>query len=214
MTWKLFIRFNRTLKTYGARFISQPKLILASSSPYRCELLQRLGVDFSCIVPEVDETRGQNEDGPAIALRLAKAKAMAVAAVHSQAVVIGSDQVLTNAGEILGKPGNHDNARIQLRKMSGNTAIFSTGLCVHNPELKQTESGVVDYKVTFRELTECEIDRYLYAEEPYDCAGSFKSEKLGISLVHHMQGDDPTALVGLPLIELSRMLRNAGFQLP
>jgi len=202
------------LKTYGASGILQPKLILASSSPYRCELLQRLGVDFSCIVPDVDETCEQNEDGHAIALRLARAKALAVAAGHPQAVVIGSDQVLTSAGEIMGKPGNHDNARVQLRKMSGNTAIFSTGLCVLNPELNQTESGVVDYEVTFRDLTDAEIDRYLDAEKPYDCAGSFKSEKLGITLVHHMQGDDPTALVGLPLIELSRMLRNAGFQLP
>ncbi|MCG8324453.1 MAG: Maf family nucleotide pyrophosphatase [Thiotrichales bacterium] len=194
--------------------MAQPDLILASASPYRQQLLRRLGLPFSCVVSGVDESAQPAEVAHALVERLAMAKARAVAVDHPQAVIIGSDQVLSCGGEILGKPGNHARAGEQLRKMSGQMAVFSTGICVLDPRTGSAQADVIDVEVLFRKLDNDEIERYLLAEQPYDCAGSFKSEQLGISLTAGIRGDDPTALVGLPLVRLSEMLRDLGYRLP
>lgn len=194
--------------------ISQPPLILASSSPYRRELLSRLKLEFSTISPEVDETPLDGEMADELVQRLAKSKVMKIAETHPQHCIIGSDQVMSCQGETLGKPGNHARAKQQLEKMSGHNVNFSTGLSLYYPDRKNTVESVVHFEVTFRSLGSEEIERYLQAEQPYDCAGSFKSEQLGITLSSAMQGSDPTALIGLPLIELSRLLRDAGYLLP
>ena len=188
-------------------------VILGSSSRYRKELLARLRIPFEVFAPEVDETPMAGETPKALALRLALAKAQAVAQQHPNAVVIGSDQVADLDGTPLGKPGNHRNAVVQLQKMRGKTVVFQTALsvvCLANG-YERTELAAVSVK--FRNLTDAEIEAYLLAEEPYDCAGSAKSEGLGIALLDAIDNDDPTALIGLPLIRTCQLLREAGVKL-
>ncbi|WP_374342410.1 Maf family nucleotide pyrophosphatase [Azonexus sp.] len=186
------------------------KLILASTSPYRRELLGRLGLPFDIANPRVDETPLPGEAPESLALRLAEAKARAVAADHPDALIIGSDQVATVDGEIYGKPGSHDNAVAQLRTLSGRTVNFFTALCVLDARSGEADVRGVPTLVGFRELTDNEIENYLRREPAYNCAGSAKSEGLGVALLSSMRGDDPTALVGLPLIALCDMLRRHG----
>jgi len=195
--------------------LSLPRtLVLGSTSRYRRELLQRLQVPFTVTAPEVDETPHSGEAPRALALRLALAKAHAVAAQHPDAVVIGSDQVADLAGHALGKPGTHERAVAQLRLMSGHTVVFQTALAVVCQATGFEQVDLAPVEVRFRTLSDDEIERYLRAEQPYDCAGSAKSEGLGISLLDAIVSDDPTALVGLPLIRTCRMLRAAGLTLP
>lgn len=185
-------------------------LVLGSTSPYRRELLSRLNLRFETAVPEVDESPRPNEPPLELACRLALAKARAVAAQFPQAVVIGSDQVADLAGEPLGKPGNHEKAVAQLRQMRGRTVIFHTAVAVVCAATGFEKLEVAPVRVTFRNLSDAEIESYLQAEQPYDCAGSARSEGLGIALLESIESDDPTALVGLPLIRTCRMIRAAG----
>ena len=189
-------------------------LILASSSPYRKALLERLALPFQSCSPEVDESPLASEEPRQLTLRLSKAKALAVAEQFGSHLIIGSDQVAECNNDILCKPGNFDNARQQLQQQSGNSIVFHTGLCVLNSVSGQCELDVVTTTVHFRQLSDQEIERYLHKERPYDCAGSFKSEDMGISLLNGMDGTDPSALIGLPLIRLCEMLRRQGMQLP
>jgi len=189
-------------------------LVLGSTSRYRRELLQRLGLPFTVAAPDVDETPLQGEAPRALALRLALAKAHAVAAQHPDAVVIGSDQVADLRGQPLGKPGTHERASAQLQRMSGETVVFQTAVAVVCAATGFEQVDLAPVEVRFRTLTGDEIERYLRIEQPYDCAGSAKSEGLGISLLDAIHSDDPTALVGLPLIRTCRMLRAAGLTLP
>ena len=189
-------------------------LVLASTSRYRRELLQRLGLDFTVQAPEVDETPAASEAPRALALRLALAKAQAVAAMHPEAVVIGSDQVADLAGEPLGKPGTHARATLQLQRMRGQRVVFQTAVAVVCQATGFAQVDLAPVEVQFRALNDHEIERYLLAEQPYDCAGSAKSEGLGISLLDAIHNDDPTALIGLPLIRTCRLLRAAGLVLP
>jgi len=188
-------------------------LVLGSTSVYRRELLSRLKLPFTVEAPQVDETPLPAEPPRALALRLAEAKARAVAQRHPQAVVIGSDQVADLAGEPLGKPGNHANAVAQLQRMSGREVIFQTALSVVCQESGFAQHDLAPVRVRFRSLQRDEIEAYLRAEEPYDCAGSARSEGLGIALLEAIDSDDPTALVGLPLIRTCRMLRAAGLRI-
>ncbi|MEJ2621346.1 MAG: Maf family nucleotide pyrophosphatase [Candidatus Thiodiazotropha sp.] len=185
-------------------------LVLASSSPFRRELLSRLGMGFSTCSPAVDESRREDEQAEALVLRLSQQKAMAVAKTHPKALIIGSDQVATIGGMILGKPGNHENAVSQLTTASGRKVTFYTGLCLYNSQTGQSQTCCEPFHVHFRTLSQSEIENYLLKEQPYNCAGSFKSEGLGISLFESMQGEDPNALIGLPLIRLTTMLRKEG----
>jgi len=189
------------------------KLILGSTSVYRRELLGRLNVPFSVESPHVDETPLPGEHPAALAQRLALAKAKAVAARFPDCVVIGSDQVADLDGLALGKPGTHDRAVAQLRQMSGKTVVFQTALAVVCLETGFCDQSLAPVNVRFRTLEDVEIENYLQLEQPYDCAGSAKSEGLGIALLDAIDSDDPTALIGLPLIRTSRMLRAAGIQL-
>jgi len=189
------------------------KLILGSTSPYRRELLSRLRIPFEVVSPDVDETPYPSETPQQLACRLAMAKARAVAAMHPASVVIGSDQVADLDGEPLGKPQAHDRAVEQLRRMRGKTVIFQTAVAVVCQEAKFAQMDLAQVKVTFRDLSDTEIEAYLLAETPYDCAGSAKSEGLGIAILESIDNDDPTALVGLPLIRTCRMLRAAGLVL-
>ncbi|MGB4225221.1 MAG: Maf family nucleotide pyrophosphatase [Candidatus Dechloromonas phosphoritropha] len=189
-------------------------LILASTSPYRRELLDRLGLPFEVASPQTDESRILGEGPQAMALRLAEAKARAVASAHPDALIIGSDQVATVDGLIYGKPGSHERTAEQLRTLSGKTVNFYTGLCLYNARTGVVEVCGVPTLVTFRDLTEEEIERYLRREPAYDCAGSARSEGLGIALLSRIAGDDPSALIGLPLIALCTLLRNHGVALP
>lgn len=189
-------------------------LVLGSTSRYRRELLTRLGLPFTTEAPGVDETPQNGESPRDLAVRLALAKARDVARRHPQAIVIGSDQVADLAGQPLGKPGNHERAVAQLRAMRGQTVIFQTAVSVVCQATGFKQSDLAAVEVRFRALEDDEIERYLRAEQPYDCAGSAKSEGLGIALLDAILSDDPTALIGLPLIALSRMLRAAGVQLP
>jgi len=186
------------------------ELVLASTSPYRQELLSRLKMPFSVTSPEVDETPLPGETPEQTAYRLAIAKAQAVAARHPDALIIGSDQVATLDGMQIGKPHTHENATRQLRMMRGKTVTFHTALCLHNSQSGNTQAQIVPFMVRFRDLSDDEIERYLAKEQPYNCAGSAKSEGLGIALIEKMTGDDPNALVGLPLIALVEMLKNEG----
>ncbi|MDA8447075.1 Maf family nucleotide pyrophosphatase [Paracidovorax valerianellae] len=190
------------------------RLVLGSTSRYRSELLSRLHLPFDVMAPNVDETPGVTEAPSALALRLALAKARAVSAAHPEAIVIGSDQVADLQGKPLGKPGTHDRAVEQLQQMRGQSVVFQTAVAVvcAATGFEQVELAAVD--VLFRELSDAEIERYLRIEQPYDCAGSAKSEGLGISLLDSIRSDDPTALIGLPLIRTCRMLRAAGLELP
>ncbi len=191
----------------------QRKLILGSTSAYRRELLERLRVPFTVESPHVDETPLAGEAPSALARRLALAKAQAVAQRFPDCVVIGSDQVADLDGLALGKPGTHDRAVAQLRQMSGHTIIFQTAVAVVCQQSGFCQEQLAPVKVTFRTLDDAEIESYLHAEQPYDCAGSAKSEGLGITLLSSIDNDDPTALVGLPLIRTSQMLRAAGIDL-
>jgi len=185
-------------------------LILGSTSRYRQELLSRLRIPFDVVAPEVDETPLSGESPLALAGRLALAKAYAVAKRQPQAVVIGSDQVADLNGEPLGKPGTHARAVAQLQRMRGQTVTFQTAVAVVCQASGFEQMEVAQVRVRFRDLTDSEIELYLIAEQPYDCAGSAKSEGLGIALLETIDNDDPTALVGLPLIRTARMLRAAG----
>lgn len=189
------------------------RLILGSTSPYRRELLSRLAIPFEVVSPEVDETPRIGEAPAHLAQRLALAKARAVATNFPQAVVIGSDQVADLNGLSLGKPGSHERAVVQLRQMRGQTVIFQTAVAVVCMQSGFEEVDLAPVKVRFRELGDDEIENYLRAEQPYDCAGSAKSEGLGIALLASIDNDDPTALVGLPLIRTCRMIRAAGITL-
>ena len=189
------------------------KLVLASTSPYRRELLNRLGLPFEVANPRADESPLPDETPENLALRLSEVKARAVALAYPDALIIGSDQVATVDGKIYGKPGTHERAVAQLRELSGKTVNFFTGLCLFDAKNGTAEVRGIPTLVKFRELSDTEIENYLKRETAYDCAGSAKSEGLGIALLASMQGDDPNALVGLPLIALCDMLRNKGVQI-
>ena len=186
------------------------QLVLASTSRYRRELLSRLGLPFEVLAPEVDETPLPGEAPSATALRLSVLKAQAAAARYPDALIIGSDQVLMLDGEQLGKPGNFDNAFAQLKKMQGKAMVFHTALTLLNSHSGQTQTRDVPTVVHIRPLRDAQITAYLHKEQPYDCAGSAKSESLGIALMTRMESPDPTALVGLPLMVLTEMLCNEG----
>lgn len=188
-------------------------LILGSTSPYRRELLTRLRIPFEVESPDVDETAHALETPQQLACRLAMSKARAVAARHPGSVVIGSDQVADLDGQALGKPGGYARAVEQLQRMRGKTVIFQTAVAVVCQDTQFAQMDLAQVKVQFRELTDAQIDAYLRAETPYDCAGSAKSEGLGIALLSSIDNDDPTALIGLPLIRTCRMLEAAGIQL-
>jgi septum formation protein len=187
-----------------------PRLILASTSRYRSELLQRLRLPFEAIAPEVDETSLPGETPAAMAERLALAKAQAVAALHADAVVIGSDQMAELDGVAIGKPHTHDRAVAQLHAMSGRRVIFHTAVAVVSRDRGFARGLLAPVMVTFRALGAAEIEHYLRTEQPYDCAGSAKCESLGIALLAAIDSDDPTALIGLPLIRTCVLLREAG----
>lgn len=192
---------------------SPPRLVLASSSRYRRELLERLRIPFDVIAPHIDETPSDGETPEATAVRLSIAKARAAAAKAPGALVIGSDQVATFDGRQIGKPGTHTKAVAQLQSMRGRSVDFHSALCLLDSRTDDVQSADIVTRVQFRDLSDAEIEAYLRAETPYDVAGSAKSEGLGITLLEAIDSNDPTALVGLPLIELSRMLRRAGFPL-
>lgn len=187
-----------------------PELILASSSIYRRELLSRLQIPFICLSPEIDETPYEHELPQDTALRLAEAKAKKIAETHAKAIIIGCDQVATLNNQHLGKPLTHQNATQQLRMMRGKTVIFHSALCLLNAANGHLQSEVVPYHVKFRSVTDQQIESYLIKEQPYHCAGSAKSEGLGIALIESMTGSDPNALIGLPLISLINMLNQEG----
>lgn len=187
-----------------------PRLILASTSRYRRDLLQRLRLPFEIVSPDVDETPHRGETPADLARRLALAKARVVAQMHPQAVVIGSDQVADLEGTPIGKPGSHERAVAQLRAMSGRSVVFQTAVAVVRAETRHVGEVLVPVTVRFRPLADDEIEHYLRIEQPYDCAGSARSESLGIALLEAIESDDPTALVGLPLIRTAALLRAAG----
>ncbi len=188
---------------------SQP-IILASTSIYRSQLLSTLQIPFKTTSPEVDETPLAGESAPQTSERLSRLKAQAVAEQFPDALIIGSDQVALLEGEQLGKPITHDNAVRQLRSMRGKTVDFFTAVSLFNSRTKEMQTAMVETKVSFRNLTDDEIERYLHKEQPYHCAGSAKSEGLGIALIQRIQGDDPNALIGMPLIVLIDMLKKQG----
>lgn len=187
-----------------------PTLILASSSRYRREVLQKLHLPFESISPSIDETPLHGERPEHTALRLAEGKARKVAENHPNALIIGCDQVATVDGMQIGKPGSHDNAVKQLSMLSGKEVIFHSALCLYDSARDQMQSTIAPYFVKFKILTPTQIETYLRLEQPYDCAGSAKSEGMGIALLEYMRGDDPNALIGLPLIALVNMLQQAG----
>jgi septum formation protein len=187
------------------------KLILASTSPYRKALLERLQVDFVCDSPDIDESPLAGESVRDMVVRLAKFKAEAVAGKYPDALIIGSDQCAVLDGEILTKSGDFENAVKQLQKASGKRIVFHTGLYLLNTRTGHSQAACVPYTVVFKSLTQDMIEHYLKKEQPYNCAGSFKSEGLGIALFEKFEGDDPNALIGLPLIKLIEMLDNEGF---
>lgn len=192
-----------------------PPLILASSSPFRRELLERLGLPFTCLSPDIDETPRAGEAPEALVQRLALEKARAVAARHPEALVIGSDQVaVAPDGSVLGKPGSAERAVAQLKAVQGRSVLFLTGLCLLDGRRGEHQLCCEPFRVHFRALDEERLRRYVEREQPLNCAGSFKSEGLGITLFERLEGDDPTALIGLPLIRLTTFLAAAGARLP
>ena len=193
--------------------MDQP-LVLASASIYRRELLQRLQIPFQVVAPEIDETPLVGENAKQTAVRLSLGKAHAVVSQHPGALIIGSDQVAVLGTQQLGKPLTHDNAVRQLRAMRGHSVTFYTALTLLNARSNQAQTEVAENVVTFRQLSDDEIDSYLHKEQPYHCAGSAKAEGLGIALISRLQGDDPNALIGLPLILLVSMLKNQGVMIP
>lgn len=188
----------------------RPALILASTSRYRRELLARLRVPFECVAPGVDESALAQETPARLASRLARAKAQAIASRRPDAVVIGADQVADLDGATIGKPGSHERAVAQLRRMSGHTVVFQTAVAVVQASRGFLAEVLVPVAVRFRSLDAATIETYLRAEQPYDCAGSAKSEGIGLALLEAVEADDPTALIGLPLIHTCRLLRGAG----
>jgi len=186
------------------------QLILASTSPFRKTVLEKLGLPFSTVAPKVDETPQPNETPLQLVERLAKAKAQAVADKTKTGLIIGSDQVAVIDGKIIGKPGTHDKAVLQLQQASGKQIRFLTGLALINAANGKVQSEVVPFDVVFRQLTQLQIENYLLKEQPYNSAGSFKSEGLGIALFERLEGEDPNTLVGLPLIRLIKMLQEEG----
>lgn len=188
-------------------------LVLASTSPYRRELLERLGLPFETADPQTDESPLPGEPPAAMALRLAEAKARAVVARYPDALIIGSDQVAVSNDQIFGKPGDHARAVQQLQQLSGKTVNFFTGLSLLDSRSGAAQVRGIPTLVTFRVLSDDEIENYLRRERPYNCAGSAKSEGLGIALLHKLEGEDPNALIGLPLIALCDMLRAAGVRI-
>lgn len=194
---------------------SQPReIVLASSSSYRKALIGRLGLDCMILAPEIDETALPGEGPVATAIRLAQAKARKVAASRPASLIIGSDQVALFDNTVLGKPGSHEAAVRQLQLMSGKTTVFHTAVCLYDAASEEMQCANVPTTVQMRELTDAVIERYLQRDQPYDCAGSAKIEALGIALVEKVESDDPTALIGLPLITLVTMLKRAGIILP
>ncbi len=192
--------------------MSHLPLILASSSPFRQELLSRLHIPFRALSPDIDESLLGEEQAEDYVVRLARRKAEVIAQENPEAVVIGSDQCALLDGEILGKPGSHENALQQLRNARGKEVVFYTGLCVTQTSTGFELCDCVEFRVGFRELADDQLEHYLRTEKPYNCAGSFKSEGYGITLFSYLSGDDPTALIGLPLIRLTSMLEKAGIQ--
>lgn len=194
-----------------SRPTAQPQLVLASTSPFRRELLAKLGLTFAIADPAVDERPLADETPEKTALRLAEAKARAVAQQYPEALIIGSDQVACLDGQIFGKPGTHENALRQLQTLRDRQVNFFTGLCLFNAKTGQAHVRGVPTRVTFRNLADDEIENYLHREQPYNCAGSAKSEGLGIALIAKIEGEDPNALIGLPLIALCDLFRFEGF---
>jgi len=186
------------------------KLVLGSTSPFRKEILAKLNLPFDCAKPNIDESPLDNESAIALVERLAIEKAKAVACEFPDALIIGSDQVAICDGEILGKPHNFENAVKQLEKFSNKTVAFYTGLCVYDSGLDFTTALIEPFLVHFKTLSRAEIENYLHAEQPYNCAGSFKSEGLGICLFEKLEGNDPNTLIGLPLIKLVELLKQHG----
>lgn len=193
---------------------SQPTLILSSTSPFRKELLAKLNLPFTTVSPAINEHRLADETPRQLVTRLAEEKAKAVAADHPHALIIGSDQVATIADSILGKPGGREQAIEQLILASGKRATFYTGLCLYNAQTQRSQLSCELFYVHFRKLDQAKIERYLDIEQPFNCAGSFKSEGLGIALFRKLEGDDPNTLIGLPLIRLVNMLANEGISVP
>ena len=192
--------------------MSHPPLILASSSPFRQALLQRLHLPFETISPDIDETSISNESAPDYVSRLAAEKAEVIACQNPSSIVIGSDQCAWLEGKILGKPGNHENALKQLQNAQGKEVIFYTGISVRCLDSSVKIVDCIEFRVGFRLLSNEQLEHYLVTEKPYNCAGSFKSEGYGITLFSYMSGDDPTSLIGLPLIRLTSMLEGAGMR--
>lgn len=190
--------------------MSSPPLILASTSPFRRALLDRLGLAFTCVAPGIDETPAHGETPQVLVMRLAEAKARAVAASHPDALIIGSDQIACLDDNILGKPGDRERAIAQLEQCSGREVLFHTGLCVLDAARDHAEIFVEPFRVHFRSLSRAQIEGYVNREQPFDCAGSFKSEGLGIVLFDRLEGEDPNTLIGLPLIRLVRLLEAHG----
>lgn len=190
--------------------MSRPPLILASGSPFRRALLERLGIPFTTVTPDVDETRRPGESPQGFVVRLAEAKAGAVAENHPDALVIGSDQVAYLDGAVIGKPGDRERAIAQLTRASAREVVFYTGLCLLDMANGRAQTCCEPFRVHFRPLSRAQIEGYIDRERPFDCAGSFKSEGLGITLFERLEGNDPNALIGLPLIRLVAMLESAG----
>ncbi|MDP2243633.1 nucleoside triphosphate pyrophosphatase [Pseudomonas sp.] len=191
-----------------------PPLVLASSSPYRRELLTRLRLPFAWCAPEINETARPDEDARALVRRLAEEKARALTSKYPQHLIIGSDQVALLDGQILGKPETHERAHAQLLAASGNSVTFLTGLALLDSQSNHCQTDCITFTVHFRQLSDAQITRYLEAEQPYDCAGSFKAEGLGVSLFRSTEGTDATSLIGLPLIRLVDMLHASGIDIP
>lgn len=187
------------------------KIVLASTSPFRKQILEKLGIDFITASPDIDETALPDETPEQLVARLSEAKAKVLADAYPDTLIIGSDQVAVVDGQILGKPHTHDKAFMQLKRASGKRVSFLTGLCVYNTRSKRSQVDVVPYYVVFRDLSDKQIENYLDREQPFNCAGSFKSEGLGIALFERLEGDDPNTLIGLPLIRLIRMLGSEGY---
>ena len=192
----------------------QPPLILASSSIYRKELLERLRIPFECIAPNIDESQLPHESTDDLIERLSQQKAQAIAQLHPNAWVIASDQVADFNGHAIGKPGTHEKALAQLKMMQGKRVVFKTGLCLMHHQSHRSVYICIPTKVSFHDLDDAVLETYLHTEKPYDCAGSAKSEGLGISLLSKIKSEDPTALIGLPLIALSGLLRSVGYSIP
>lgn len=189
-------------------------IVLASTSRYRRALMERLQLDFALAAPDCDETPAAGEPARDLVVRLAESKARSVGPAHPEALIVGSDQVAVLDGRILGKPGSHERAREQLGACSGRSVVFHTGLCLFDPASGDAITECIDYGVNFRSLGPAEIERYLQQERPYDCAGAIRSEGYAVTLFESMEGTDPTALIGLPLIRLAALLRGAGLALP